>query len=167
VKQRVTQRLCSFCADVTVYMHTRVERSKYEFSKTVPMGDAANRQSQQSQQAHSIHGGIDRGSLSIIHFEQSNQWSVTHTSTKETRKHQSTNETNTTHISNSATTKSAWCCPSERHPTPSLLHRRVYSLQTHPSGEIQIRIQQTSSNGRRCQQAIATIATSALDTWWY
>jgi hypothetical protein len=41
------------------------------------------------------------------------------------------------------------------------------STKTHPSGEIQIQIQQNSSNGRRCQQAIATIATIAtiaLDT---
>jgi hypothetical protein len=74
------------------------------------------------------------------------------------------NETKTTHSTNSATTKSAWCCPSERQPTPSLLLRRFDCLQTHPSGEVQIRIQQTNSNGRHCQQAIATLA---LNTWWY
>jgi hypothetical protein len=39
-----------------------VERSKYEFSKSVPKGDAANGQSQQSQQVHSIYGDIDRAS---------------------------------------------------------------------------------------------------------
>jgi hypothetical protein len=62
VLQSVTQRLRSFCADFINYRHTRVERSIYEFSKPVPMGDTANRLSQQSQQAHSIHGGIDRAS---------------------------------------------------------------------------------------------------------
>jgi hypothetical protein len=34
----------------------------------------------------------------------------------------------------------------------------------HPSGEIQIRFQQTSSNGRRCQQVIVTIALDTLVT---
>jgi hypothetical protein len=58
------------------------------------MGDAVNRQSQRLQLAHLIHGGIDRGSLSTIHFEQSNQWSVTHTSTKETRKHKINHQRN-------------------------------------------------------------------------
>jgi hypothetical protein len=43
----------------------------------------------------------------------------------------------------------------------------ILPTKTHPSGEIQIRIQQNSSNGRRCQQAIATIAASALDIWGY
>jgi hypothetical protein len=95
------------------------------------MGNAANRQSQQS---HSIHGGMDRGSpQSTLNSPTSGAF---HTlQQKETRKHQSTNETKTAHISNSATMKSAWCCPSERHPTPSLLLRRFYSLETHPSGE--------------------------------
>jgi hypothetical protein len=46
-----------------------------------------------------------------------------------------TNQTKTTHISNPATTKSAWCCSSECHPTPSLLLRRHNCLQTHPSEE--------------------------------
>jgi hypothetical protein len=40
----------------------------------------------------------------------------------------------------------------------------LLSKKTHPSGEIQRRIQQNTSNGRSCQHAIAT---SALDTWWY
>jgi hypothetical protein len=157
VLQSVTQRARSFCADSIDY------RSKYEFRNTVPMGDAANRQSQQqSQQAHSIYGSIDRASPQST---LNSPTSVTHTSTKETRKHKITNETKTTHVAIPPTMKSAWCCPSERHPTPSLLYRRFYSLyMIHPSGEIQIRIQKNSSNGRRCQQAIAT---SALDTWWY
>jgi hypothetical protein len=73
-----------------------------------------------------------------------------------------TNQTKTTHISNPATTKSARCCPSESQPTPSLLLRRFDCLQTHPSGEIQMRIQQNNSNVRRCQHA--AIATIALDT---
>jgi hypothetical protein len=63
--QSVTQLLRSFCVDIIDYtdtQHTRVERSKYEFSKTIPMGDTANRQSQQPQQPHSIHGGMDRAS---------------------------------------------------------------------------------------------------------
>jgi hypothetical protein len=59
VNQRVTERLRSFCADSIRYKHTQVERSKYEVSKTVLMGDAANRQ---SQQLHSLHGGVDRAS---------------------------------------------------------------------------------------------------------
>jgi hypothetical protein len=65
--------------------HTRVERSKYEFSKPVPMGETANRQ---SQQAHSIHGGMDRGSPQTtlrtvqpvqrsIHFNKRNPQSPT------------------------------------------------------------------------------------------
>jgi hypothetical protein len=74
---------------------------------------------------------------------------------------QITSETKNTHLPNPAPTKSAWCCPSERHPAPSLLLRRFHCLQTHPSGEIQIPIQQTSYNGRRSQQAITT---SALNT---
>jgi hypothetical protein len=120
-------------------------------SKTIPMSDAGNTQSQQSPQSHSIHGGIERGSpQSTLNSPTSG---ALHTlQQKETRKHQSTNETKTTHNTNSATTKSAWCGPSERHPTPSLLRRRVYCLQTHPSGEIQTRFQQNSSNGRRCQR---------------
>jgi hypothetical protein len=67
---------------------------------------------------------------------------------------QITSETKTTHLANSATTKSAWCCPSERRPTPSFLLRRFHSLQTHPtpSDGFQIRIQQTSSNELRCRQ---------------
>jgi hypothetical protein len=143
--------------------HTRVERSKYEFSKTVPMGDAANRQ---SQQAHLIHGGIDRGSpQSTLNSPTSG---ALHTlQQRETRKHQTTNETKTTHFSNSATTKSAWCCPSARHPAPSLPRRRFDCLQTHPSGEIQIRIQQNSSMGDAVGKVIETIAATALDTWWY
>jgi hypothetical protein len=36
------------------------ERFKHEFSKTIPMGDTANRQ--QSQQSHSLQAGMDRGS---------------------------------------------------------------------------------------------------------
>jgi hypothetical protein len=141
-----------------------VERSKYEFRKTIPMGDTANRQSQQSQQSHSIHGGMDSASpQSTLSSPTSG---VTHTSSKETHKHKITKETKTTHDTNPATMKSAWCCPSQHHPTPSLLHRRFHFLQTHPSREIQIRIQQNNSNGRHCQQAIATI-TIALDTWWY
>jgi hypothetical protein len=164
VKQRVTQRFRSFCADVTVYRHTRVERSNYEFSKTVPMGDAANRQSQQSQQVHSIYRDIDRASPQSTMNSPTSGAFVTHTSTKRNPEIPITNEIKVAHLSNPATMKSAWCCPSERQPTPSLLLRRFYSLQTHPSGEFQIRIQQTSSNARRCQQAIATIA---LDIWWW
>jgi hypothetical protein len=40
VLQHLTQHLRSSCVDFIVYRHTRVERSKYEFSKPVPMGDA-------------------------------------------------------------------------------------------------------------------------------
>jgi hypothetical protein len=52
-------------------------------AKTIPMGDTANRQSQQPQQSHSIHGGMDRGS------PQSTLNSPTNTSTKQTQKHHS------------------------------------------------------------------------------
>jgi hypothetical protein len=69
--------------------HPSEERSKNTNSANSSNGDAANTQSQQSPQSHSIQGGIARGSLSTIHFEQSNQWSVTHTSSKETQKYQS------------------------------------------------------------------------------
>jgi hypothetical protein len=55
--------------------------------------------------------------------------------TKETQKHKITNETKNTHPPNPATTNSAWCCPSARHPAPSLLLRRFDCLQTHQSGE--------------------------------
>jgi hypothetical protein len=79
ILQSVTQRRCSFYADSTVYRHTRVERSKHEFSETVPMGNAVNRQSQQAQQSHSIHGGIDRGSPQ----------STLNSPTKEHQKHKS------------------------------------------------------------------------------
>jgi hypothetical protein len=145
VLQSVTQSLRSFCADLILYRHTRVERSKYEFSKTVPMGDAASRLSQQSQQAHSLHGAIDRASLqSTLNSPTSG---ALHTLRQKKPETAITNETKATHLANSATTKSTWCCPSERHPVPSLLLRRSHSLQTHPSGEIQIRIQQNSSNG--------------------
>jgi hypothetical protein len=142
-----------------------VERSEYEFSKTIPMGDAANRLPQQSQQAHSMHGSIDRAS-SQSDFQQSTSGAL-HTLQQNKLEIPITNETKTTNRTNSPTTRSAWCCPSERHTTPSLLLRGCYSLPTHQSGEIQIRIQQNSSNGRRCQQAIATIATFALDIWGY
>jgi hypothetical protein len=43
VPQSANQRLRSFCADYIAYRHTRVERSKYEFSNTVPMGDAVGK----------------------------------------------------------------------------------------------------------------------------
>jgi hypothetical protein len=124
------------------------------------MGDAANRQSQQSPQSHSIHGGSPQSTLNspttgALHTLQQNK----------TRKHKSPTETKTTHLSNVATTKSAWCCPSERHPTPSLLHCQFDCLQTHPSGEIQVRIQQEQFQWEaRYQQVIAAIT---LDTWKY
>jgi hypothetical protein len=58
-------------------------RDPNTISKTVPMGDAVN---MQSQQAHSHMGrGVLIVPLSQSDFEQSNQWSATHTSTKETR----------------------------------------------------------------------------------
>jgi hypothetical protein len=265
VLQSVSQRLRSFIADYIGYRHTRVERSKYEFSKPVPMGDAANGQSQQSQQAHSIYGDIDRASpqptlysptsgavhtlqqkkpgntnhqrnQDYSHFKFSNnevtvvlffsvspnafapsspillptdtpEWRDPNTNSanqfqratlptgnhnnrtrymvvlivplhnrtlnsptsvvsvkNETR--QITNQTKNTHIPNSTTTKSAWCCPSERSPTPSLLHRRFYCLQRHTrverfTHEFSKPVPMDDTDGK----TITTITTSALDIW--
>jgi hypothetical protein len=68
----------------------RVERPQYDFSETVPMGDAANRKSQQAQQSHSIYGGVDRASpQSTLNSPTGGVWLHTHTSTKEHQKHKS------------------------------------------------------------------------------
>jgi hypothetical protein len=125
------------------------------------MGDAANRL---SQQAHSIHGGMDRGSpqstLRTVlpvqrstHFNKRNPQSLNH----QPNQHYSQYKFSDNEVS---VVLSFRASPNAFAPSAPI----SLPTKTHPSGEIQIGIQQTSSNGRRCQQAIAT---SALDTRWY
>jgi hypothetical protein len=87
---------------------------------------------------------------------------------KRNQNHKSTNETKNTHRTIPGSTKSAWCCPSERHPTPSLLLHRLHCLQTHPSGEIQMRIQQNQSQwADTVSKAIPAIPAITLAAFQY
>jgi hypothetical protein len=97
------------------------------------MGDAVNRQSQRLQLAHLIHGGIDRDSPQSTWNSPTPVLTHTELQQKRNSETQVTNETKTTHLPNSATTRSAWCCPSEHYPQPPLHLDRYPGL--HPSGE--------------------------------
>jgi hypothetical protein len=101
------------------------------------MGDAGGKVITKSPQSHSIHGIIDRGSSQPTSNSPTSGALYT-LQQKENQQHNSpTKPRSTTHNPNpnSATTTSAWCCSSERHPTPSLLLDQFHCLQTHPSGE--------------------------------
>jgi hypothetical protein len=116
-----------------LYGDTRVRRSKSEFSQAVSMGNAIGKLfAIITTQAHSTYDSIDlRYSYWSLNSLASGAPPL-HTLQQE----KPSNKAHaTTHFPISATTKSTWCSPSERHPTPLLLHRRFHCLQTSPSGE--------------------------------
>jgi hypothetical protein len=120
--QRVTQRLRSFIADFIAYRHTRVERSEYEISKPVPMGDAVRKVIATS----ALHTLV--ALIVVLHNRLATvQPVVLHTYSNKTKPETHITK-KTTHLPNSATMRVAWCCPSKRQPKRSLLLDRFYFL---------------------------------------
>jgi hypothetical protein len=110
VLQRVTHRLRSSIADFIGYRHTRVERFKYEFSKTVPM---------RCQQVIVTIALDTLVTLTVVLHNRlaTVQPVVLHTYSNKTKPETQITK-KTTHLPKSATTRLAWCCPSGRHPAP-------------------------------------------------
>jgi hypothetical protein len=130
------------------------------------MGDAANIQSQQSQQVHSIYGGIDRASPQPT-FNSPTSGAL-HTLQQTEPRNPNHQRNQDYSLFKSSDTEVSVVLSFRASPNVFVPFVPIpLSTKTRPSEEIRIRIQKNSSNGRRCQRAITTITTSALDIWGY